>query len=212
MRKEYCRIYESVYFYASSNNHWVRLSDTAQNFYKEQIGYIYCKIGFIEKVWVNGDKDPQPARRCGMATVFSTLCMMDEEVNLHDELKSNGVPGEIQDFFNYNQPLQQFIKKEGKRFVGLEMLVGTLSGSHPYSGAYAYFSAAIKSGYNKIFMRNNGAHVTDELTDYIWRNTDDAKAKYDATTGNIGGIAGRQKIGGFAILSDWVKHTPIYFS
>ena len=207
MRKEYCRIYESVYFYASSNNNWVRLSDTDKNVnkdriptieeydnpYKDQIGYIYCKIGFIEKVWVNGDKDPQPARRCGMATVFSTLCMMDEEVNLHDELKSNGVPGEIQDFFNYNQPLQQFIKKECKRFVGLEMLVEPLRGSHPYSLAYACFSAAIKSGYNKIFMRNNGAHVTDELTDYIWRNTDDAKAKYDATTGNVGGVVGKGK-------------------
>ena len=138
VRKEYCFSFDplnpfcdeqkAVYFYASLNNNWVRRTDTAKTFYEDQIGYIHCKTGFIEKVWVNGDKDPQPARRCGMATVFTTLCMMDEEVNLHDELKSNGVPGEIQDFFNYNQPLQQFIKKECKRFVGLEMLVELLSG------------------------------------------------------------------------------------
>ena len=73
------------------------------------------------------------------------------------------------------------------------MLVEPLRGSHPYSLAYAYFSAAIKSGYNKIFMRNDCAHVTDQLTDYIWRSTDDAKDKYDAKTGNFGELVGREK-------------------
>ena len=86
VRKEYCFSYDplnpfcdeqkAVYFYASSNNNWARLSDTAKNFYKDQIGYIHCKVGFIEKVWVNGDKDPHPARGCGMATVFTTLCII----------------------------------------------------------------------------------------------------------------------------------------
>lgn len=203
VRKEYCFSYDplnpfcddqkAVYFYASLNNNWVRLSNTAKTFFKDQIGYIHCKVGFIEKVWVNGDKDPHPARGCGIATVFATLCMMDEELNLHDELKSRDVPDRIQYFFNYNKPLQQFIKNDCKRFFGLEMLVEKLSGSHPYSGAYAYFSAAIKSGYNEIFMRNDGAHVTDQLTDYIWRNTDDARDKYDAKTGNFGELVGREK-------------------
>ena len=166
-----------VSFYASLDPNFIQIRDTVKTRYKNQIGYISCSTGFINNVWVNdGRKQPINARGCGVATVFTTLCLIDPELNLLPSSK-------IHEAFGRNHRLERTIKKACKRFVGLQMI------ANPLTGAFAYFTAAINSGYKKMLIRNE----CGTLKHYKWINTADAKDNYDATTGMIGKIMGREK-------------------
>ena len=58
----------------------------------------------------------------------------------------------------------------------------------PLKGAYAYFSAAMKSGYKKILIGDNYNEPKE------WMSIKNAKEAYDSKTGKIGEIVGKNKI------------------
>ena len=117
--------------------------------------------------------DPVHARNCGLATVLTTLCMIDPELNVMDST-------EINERFSEDEVLENTIKSACKRFIGLTM------SADPMSGAFAYFSAALNKNYNKFLIRTDCA----KYIRYTWMDTETAKDKFDVTTGKIGGITG----------------------
>ena len=170
----------NVYFYAALEQKFEKSRDTGGykkgvhntiiNRYETQLGFIKCRKGYIEKVWVNSEKEENPARGCGIAPVFTSLCMVDPELNfLADD-------AELGDFFHgkYATEYVRAIKKDCRTFMGLFMV------ADPLTGAYAYFSAAIKSGYKKMLIFDFG-----DLKP-VWMYIEDAKKEYDASTGMIG--------------------------
>ena len=161
----------TAYFYASLDEKFTRSGDTIMNRYETQLGYIKCRKGYIEKVWVNSEKETNPARGCGIAPVFTSLCMVDPELNFLSD-------SELESFFygKYATEYVRAIKRDCRTFLGLLML------ADPLTGAYAYFSAAIKSGYKKMFIFYHGNPKP------VWMYIEDAKKEYDASTGMIGKI------------------------
>ena len=160
----------TAYFYASLEEKFEKSGDTIMNRYETQLGYIKCRKGYIEKVWVNSEKEKNPARACGIAPVFTSLCMVDPELNFITD------DAELGDFFSgkYATEYVRAIKKDCRTFMGLFMV------ADPLTGAYAYFSAAIKSGYKKMLIFDFG-----DLKP-VWMYIEDAKKEYDASTGMIG--------------------------
>ena len=188
-----------VFFYASIDNKFEMLQEkgkwkmesygkwekedatlvTERHRYRNDIGYIKCHKGFIDLVAVNDDKDCMwiPARNCGIAPILTSLCMVDPEL---DMLPDSG----LEQYFvgKYGTELISDIKIRCRRFVGLIM------DADPLKGAYAYFSAALKSGYKKILIGDNYNEPKE------WMSIKNAKEAYDSKTGKIGEIVGKNKI------------------
>ena len=130
----------NVYFYASLEQKFEKSRDTGGykmgvyntiiNRYETQLGYIKCRKGYIEKVWVNSKEEKNPARGCGIAPVFTSLCMVDPELNFLTD-------SDLENFFHgrYAKEYVRAIKKDCRTFLGLFMV------ADPLTGAYAYFSA-----------------------------------------------------------------------
>ena len=159
----------AVYFFAALSPEFIKVSkllETPSNHYEQQAGYIFCSKGYIEDVRVYGDGDPIDARNCGMGTVLSSLCMNDGELNLMSASK-------IDKKFRNNNKVASTVKKGCKKFIGLTMV------AIPPKGAYAYFSAAISSGYNRMLIK------IDSST-FKWMDTEKARSCYDKTTGQFG--------------------------
>ena len=148
--------------------------------YKDQIGYIYCKKGFINYVSVNDRPQKLNARGCGLATVFTVLCMVDEDLDMLP-------PSEIRRYFSDYEDMQNIITTSCRRFVGLMMSVEK-DEKGKIGGAYAYFSAALKSNYQKMLIQNECEICGIRSGHYTWMKTSEAKEKYNIDTGNIGKI------------------------
>ena len=193
-KKEYCEceLYNcDVYFYASLDDKFEVLDRNEregvlgdkEHRYRNDLGYIKCSKGFIEMVWVNNDDDCRwiPARECGIATVFTSLCMVDPEL---DMLPDSGL---TENFIGrHATKLISDIEKRCRRFVGLVMA------ADPLTGAYAYFSAAMKIGYKKMLVLDDT--TTQHPQPSEWMNTEDAKKEYDSNTGKIGEFGMRDPI------------------
>ena len=178
----------NVYFYASFEQKFEKSGDTGGykhgvhntiiNRYETQLGYIKCRKGYIEKVWVNPENEKNPARGCGIAPVFTSLCMVDPELNFL-------TPSELKKFFHgkYATQFVSEIKKDCRKFMGL------LMEAVPLTGAYSYFSAAKKSGYTKMLIFDTFLGAFEPF----WMSVEDAEKQYDASTGMIGRIMGKEK-------------------
>ena len=125
---------------------------------------------------VSGGRDPINARNCGLATVLTTLCMIDPELNVMDST-------EINQRFSEDQVLETTVKTACHRFIGLTMA------ADPMSGAFAYFSAALNTNYDKFLIRTD----CEQDNHYTWMDTKTARNQYDVNTGKIGGIRGYMK-------------------
>ena len=81
------------YFYASTDNNFNDASAAIRRAwkstrwhtqYENQVGYSQCFNGAIYEVWVNNERPydhaPINGRNCGMGTVLSFLCMIDEDI------------------------------------------------------------------------------------------------------------------------------------
>ena len=144
-----------------------------ENQFENQIGFAMCTNGWIDKVRVKSEQNLD-ARNCGIGTVFTTLCMIDPALHL---LPNFRIDSEFNDDFH----TAKTIKKGCRRFMGL------LMAADPLTGAYGYFNAALKNGYNKLLIK------TDKEK-YQWMDTEKAKKCYNDMTGKIGnGITGYKK-------------------
>ena len=124
---QYCECKQNdcdVYFYASLDDKFEMLDQNVRkdvlgdekHRYRNDLGYIKCRKGFIEMVWLNNDEDCRwiPARECGIATVFTSLCMVDPELDMLPE-------SELTEHFigTHATKLISDIDKRCRRFVGL---------------------------------------------------------------------------------------------
>ena len=122
--------------------------------YNNQIGWAACQPGWISDVWVNDGidvNDVNDARRCGIASVLSQLCLLDSKLNGRNNLRGRGNAG-ITQLSNDAISLgyADIIKENCKQFVGLRMT------AIPKSAAIAYFSAAIRESYQEMIVQLRG--------------------------------------------------------
>ena len=143
-------------FYGSLNEEFIEI-DKGQ--YEEQIGFGWCGMGFIFETFVEGSTEekkeevvpteevpieevPIDARNCGIAVIFSVLCMSDTDVNPGNEINLD-----LNWRFEIYPPAIEMIKNRCEKVIGLDM------GANPPKGANAYFSAAIRTGHKIMIVQ-----------------------------------------------------------
>ena len=132
----------SLRFYAIHGTNHFTLNpaageDPAQSQIDDYIGQIagaFCRHGHIDLIKVSKKRNHN-ARRCGIATVLTELCLLDPEVY---EL------GEGNSAYRVLQKHQR--ESNCKQVVGMQM------GANPLKGAHAYFTAAINTGFQKLIV------------------------------------------------------------
>ena len=153
--------------------------------YQHEIGYIRCRPGLIEQVWINDGRmsmlNPHyraNARGCGISTILAKLCMKDLQIYAVDN-ENKALDLLIDEGLDYET--RRNVEEHCVKFVGLFMI------AEPPVTAHAYFSAAIESGYDRMLI---------EYCDNRYHNLYDiamARQNYDPNTGNIGQIPSKNK-------------------
>ena len=153
----------AFFFFPSSSPGFVKTGKASKNLrYQDQMGYIECQYGFVKMVMIL----PR-ARKCGIGTDLTELCMIDPQLKKHPQTK------EVDEFRKKEPTIVSTLETGCSSFIGL------LMAARPIKGANAYFSAAMKTGYNKLY-------VSDNFGQYGWMDTSDAKSRFDAISGTIG--------------------------
>lgn len=133
--------YNSWVFYATINQNFIETgSESIDKKYEDQIGYGSCLRGWIKKIEIN--LKPINARSCGISTVLTQLCMVDPDIIAMGEA---------------NQALQKLQSYEPERKIFIDKckdVVGLTMAANPKTGAYAYFSAAIETGFTKMQIQH----------------------------------------------------------
>ena len=179
-----------TYFYAIVGDEISRVADFTRadnkrayhKRYKNQIGFVACRNGWIEYVWVNDGKGLWDgsneksdtkinAQSCGLASVFTQICLMDPKLNGKDKKQKNEAYVEFDK--KRNMGYVEKVKEECIQFVGLKME------AKPMTGAYAYFSAAIREKYQQLIIQEKSTKIISIYGIEV------AKANYDPKTGNI---------------------------
>ena len=135
--------------------------------YIGQIAFADCNPGEVDQVEVAEKNDVQPrdARQCGIATVLTELCLLDPDIYEEGE----------------NNRAYRLLRSHDVTTMRCGQAVSLQMGSDPKSGAYAYFSAASRTGYNKLVVNwPNSDYAQIAIYD-----TDHARQAYNAETGII---------------------------
>ena len=152
------------HFYASVDEDFTESENsdfTEKN--DDQLGYANCDKAVIDQVYVEGgDDDMRKARRCGIGTVLSILCMIDEDVNPGDGIALNVNVH----FRGHGNAIIEKVKKECKKVVGLKMAAAE-------GGGNTYFEAALQVGYNRIILYDT------EEKDWVWTDVKKAQQCYN---------------------------------
>ena len=111
-----------------------------------EVGSATCRIGYISSVNV-----VKKAQNCGIAKVLTTLCLIDKDLNgkhgnLATELKTE------------NEALERFAEHFKKEYdwvtLKCKSLWALLMLANPKSGGFAYFNAALDSGFQMMFVED----------------------------------------------------------
>ena len=135
--------------------------------YIGQIAFADCNPGEVDKIQVAEKNKVQPrdARQCGIATVLTELCLLDPDI--YEKGEKNRA--------------YRLLHSHDVTTMSCGQAVSLQMGSDPKSGAYAYFSAASRTGYNKLVVNwPNSDYAQIAIYD-----TDHAKQGYNAETGII---------------------------
>ena len=129
----------------------------------DQLGSVKCNKAVIDLVYVEGgEHDTRKARRCGIGTILSALCMIDEDVNPGDGIALN-----LDDHFRISGiSLIEKVKKECKKVVGLQMAAAE-------GGGNTYFEAASQVGYNRFILFDY------EQKEWVWSDVKEAQQCYN---------------------------------
>ena len=131
--------------------------------YIGQIAYAYCNPGEVSQIQVADA--PRDARQCGIATVLTELCLLDPDI--YEKGEENRA--------------YRLLRNHDVTTMSCGQAVSLQMASDPKSGAYAYFSAASRIGYNKLIV--NWPYLAfDRISVYV---TDHAKRSYNVNTGII---------------------------
>ena len=135
--------------------------------YIGQIAFADCNPGEVDKIQVAEKNKVQPrdARQCGIGTVLTELCLLDPDI--YEKGEKNRA--------------YRLLRSHDVTTMRCGQAVSLQMGSDPKSGAYAYFSAASRTGYNKLIVNwPNSDYAQIAIYD-----TDHAKQAYNAETGII---------------------------
>ena len=135
--------------------------------YIGQIAFADCNPGEVDQIQVAEKNKVQPrdARQCGIATVLTELCLLDPDIYERGE----------------NNRAYRLLRSHDVTTMSCGQAVSLQMGSDPKSGAYAYFSAASRTGYNKLVVNwPNSDYAQIAIYD-----TDHARQAYNAETGKI---------------------------
>ena len=192
IEKEFSDVYTNFYvLYGDDIARKGNPTDDSQDIhdrYENQIGFACCEPGWIADVWVNdgsGKESPTliAARRCGISTVLTQLCLMDPKLNGmkdgHDSEAYN-----MLDYYKVDEGYITNIKEDCTQFVGLDMQ------ADPKAAAIGYFSAAIRENYEKMMVQERPQrrpeNTQNKRQTFSFYVVQDAKDNYDPNTGNIG--------------------------
>ena len=132
-------------------------------------GSVECCIGDISEVNVEPN-----ARRCGLGTIFATLCLVDTDMNGPDGNVNGHLAGRNQalDLIKGHKDKLEWVKTRCKSFWSLFFAADL-------SAANTYFNAALNSGFTQMLL--------EDLDDGIHgpAPTGDWKEKYDPKVGLI---------------------------
>jgi hypothetical protein len=165
-----------------------------QKRYEDQIAFAVCQPGWIEKVWVNsGEEDEDTdvrinARKCGVASVLTELCLRDPKVNKLSE-SSKAFENLMEEEREDIEDKINIIKHDCKHFVGMEM------SAKPIVAAIGYLNAAIRSEYFQMAVQER-FHETKEVLSFNFYNTKIAKENFNPETGTIGPCEGKEECNG----------------
>ena len=170
--------------------------------YKNQLGRITCKPGWIEYVRVNDN-----AQGCGLGTVLTEMCMIDPVLTRND-VKSNLVYKKLKANFKKEGRQEAFSHLETRcnSLIGLEMAAKPVKGpdgDDVHAGAFAYFKAAMQMNYHfmvvedgpnapnykKLAAKKDPPESECEKT-IRYYPVEDAKKLYSSATGDIEGFKG----------------------
>ena len=193
--KELDNIY--TYFYVvPSGTHYIERSNKELHTwrYEAQIAYAQCQPGWVAKVWVNDGKAlfqmfeaaPINARRCGIATLLTRLCLIDPAINKPIQRTSKA----LQNLENHADVFDDVIEHCTSAFVGLQM------SAEPKNAAHGYLSAAIKENYKFMIVQEDsscGRHdwQIDDIfgvspSSFYYYEIAIAQEKYNGQNGRIG--------------------------
>ena len=136
------------------------------------IGSATCWIGYISKVNV-----VKKAQNCGIAKVLTTLCLIDKDLNgkhgnLATELKTENEA--LERFEDHFKKEYDWVTLKCKSLWALLML------ANPKSGGFAYFNAALDSGFQMMFVEDKNPNKV-----FGPESTERWKSLYDPKKGDI---------------------------
>ena len=147
------------------------------------LGYSQCRPGWIEHVWIEEGalSKVKNARECGLATVLTSLCLIDTQLNYmyHVRFSFLSTPNKaMTELSKYPGPYDD-VQNYCKKLMGMDMW------ADPKKGAHAYFRAALRTGYRRMIIFDGIHHhyfwVQDAMQRYISMGED---------SGNIGLLDG----------------------
>ena len=138
----------------------------------DSIASATCTPGSIDVVYVN-----PIARNCGISKVLSTLCMFDPHV--HRVNRKNKVYRRLQLFYTNVAQL-----------YNCDMLVGLQNTATPFTGGFAYLSAAQLSGLQYLTVQRYDSEKNECTGEFLDYGVNHAKNVFDRNTGLIGNEPG----------------------
>ena len=159
--------------------------------YEGQLGYAQCNPGWINYVWVNdGDPDdgrplqmgkPVDARRCGISTLLTSLCLMDPTIYQPNNRDNQAIRYiKENDEQTKNNRMNDVETHCRNAFVALHMT------SNPKAGAYGYLKAAIKENYNMMMIQARKSKMGKAVSSrFYYYNTETVLDNYDTQKGLV---------------------------
>ena len=143
--------------------------------FESEVAFIRCRHGWLSYLEVKKNRlgvvSQESARGCGIGIVLTELCFIDPDINNMNT--GNYALPKLED----DPQTNQLVKDNCLKVIGLMML------ADPVAGARAYFSAAIRLGYEKLIIdpmsrRSSGSK-------FKIYDTKVAKENFDPNTGRI---------------------------
>ena len=111
------------------------------------IGSSTCSVGYVRDVIVE-----EMARNCGISTILTTLCFIDQDLN---GLEGNLAPGLVHE----NRGLDEIQKASQDKYDWITQncrsLWSLFAIPSPKYGGFGYFSAAMKSGFDQMLIKTS---------------------------------------------------------
>jgi hypothetical protein len=112
-----------------------------------EVGKADCVVGEIRKIDVE-----KTARQCGLANIFTTLCLIDLDMN---GLVGNVADKDLADINEALDALEGYKTEKDWATKNCKSLWWLWFRSDPIAGGFAYFNAAIATGFTNMMIQED---------------------------------------------------------